>query len=148
MKKNAVILSIIGLITIIGNWIGYHVSPVESITGMIVLVLVGVVGWWLSNIIPIKVESPTVVWISLLALLISSPIFPGNQWIAAVTNKINFMAITTPVLAYAGLSLGKDIGSFKKLGWRIIVISLVVYTGTFLLATIFAQIILKLNGTI
>lgn len=148
MKRNAVILSIVGFITIIGNWIGYNISIAESFIGMVILVLVAVVGWWLSKVIPIKVEAPTVIWISLLALLIGSPIFPGNQWIVEVTNKINFMAITTPVLAYAGLSLGKDIKSFKKLSWRIILISLVVYTGTFILATLFAQIILKINGTI
>jgi len=62
------------------------------------------------------------------------------------TGKLEFMALATPILAYAGLSFGKDIQEFKKLGWRIVVISLVVYTGTFLLATIFAEITFKLTG--
>ena len=56
------------------------------------------------------------------------------------------MALTTSILAYAGLSFGKDIQEFKKLGWRIDVISLVVYTGTFLFATIFAEIAFRLTG--
>ena len=98
--------------------------------------------------VKIKLESPTVIWISVLALLVSSPIFPGNQWVASVTKHVSFMAITTPVLAYAGLSLGKDITKFKELGWRIIIVSLLVFTGTFVLATLFAQIMLHLNGTI
>lgn len=148
MKNNAITLSIIGLLTLIGNWIGYGVSPIQALPGIAIIVFVAVFGWWLSKVIPIKVESPTVVWISLIGLLITSPIFPGNQWFAQVTGKINFMATTTPVLAYAGLSIGKDIGMFKKLGWRIVFISLLVLTGTFVIATLFAQIMLKLNGTI
>lgn len=148
MKNNAITLSAIGLITLIGNWIGFGIKPLEALPGMAILVAIAVFGWWISKIIPIKVESPTVVWISLLALILTSPIFPGHEMLTKVTNKVNFMAITTPVLCYAGLSLGKDIDTFKKLGLRIIIVSLLVYTGTFIVATGFAQIALKLNGTI
>lgn len=148
MKNNAITLSAIGLITLIGNWIGFGIKPLEALPGMAVLVGIAILGWWISKNIPVKIESPTVVWISLLALLLTSPIFPGHEMLTRVTNKVNFMAITTPVLSYAGLSLGKDIDTFKKLGFRIVIISLLVYTGTFLFATGFAQIVLKLNGTI
>jgi hypothetical protein len=148
MKNNAITLSAIGIITLVGNWIGFGIKPLEALPGMAILVAIAVVGWWLSKVIPIKVESPTVVWISLLALILTSPIFPGHEMLTKITNKVNFMAITTPVLSYAGLSLGKDIDTFKKLGLRIVVVSLLVYTGTFILSTAFAQIVLKLNGTI
>lgn len=97
-----------------------------------------------TKLLPIKI--PAVVWVSLIALFITTPIFPGNGWIVSQTEKINFMAIATPILAYAGLSLGKDIDSFKKLGWRIVLVSLVVYTGTFLFAAIFAEIAFKILG--
>ena len=56
------------------------------------------------------------------------------------------MALATPILAYAGLSFGKDLNEFKKLGWRIVVVSLVVYTGTFLFATVIAEIGFRLTG--
>lgn len=148
MKNNAIMLCVIGLLTLIGNWIGYGVSPIEALPGIAIIVFVGVFGMWVSKVIPIKIESPTVVWISVIGLLITAPILPVNQWIAQATSKINFMATTTPVLAYAGLSIGKDIKLFKNLGWRIVVVSLFVLTGTFVLATLFAQIVLKLNGTI
>jgi len=49
------------------------------------------------------------------------------------------MALTTPILAYAGLSLAKDIPAFRRLGWRIVVTSLLASTGTFLFAAIIAQ---------
>jgi hypothetical protein len=144
MKQKLLILSIIGLIAIIGNWIGYGVSPLESLPGMLIIVAITMIGWWITELLPFK--SPSVVWISLAALLVTSPIFPGNAYLAAATGKMNFMALATPILAYAGLSLGKDIQSFKRLSWRIVVVSLVVYTGTFVFATIFAEIIFHIQG--
>ncbi|KXH87462.1 hypothetical protein [Sporosarcina sp. HYO08] len=143
MVEKAKVLSLIGLIAIIGNWVGFKVSPIEALPGMIVIVVITIVGLLLNHLMP---KMPSVIWISFIALIITTPIFPGNGWIVEKTSAINFMALATPILAYAGLSLGKDMESFKKLGWRIIVISLVVYTGTFLFATLFAEIVFKLQG--
>ena len=144
MIEKAKILSIIGLIAIIGNWVGYGVNPIEALPGMILIVIVTVIGLVLTAYLPIKI--PAVIWISFIALIATTPIFPGNGWIVEQTSKINFMALATPILAYAGLSLGKDIEDFKKLGWRIVVVSLVVYTGTFLFAAVFAEIVFKIQG--
>ena len=144
MIEKAKVLTLIGLIAVIGNWVGYGVNPIEALPGMLLIILVTIIGLTFSSNLPIKV--PAVVWISFLALIITTPIFPGNEMIVAQTSKIDFMALATPILAYAGLSLGKDIESFKKLGWRIVVISLVVYTGTFLFATLFAEIVFKWQG--
>ena len=49
------------------------------------------------------------------------------------------MALTTPILAYAGLSIAKDIPAFKRLGWRIVVTSLLANTGTFIFAVLIAH---------
>lgn len=144
MIEKAKVLSIIGLIAIIGNWVGYGVNPLEALPGIILIVIVTVIGLTLTAFLPIKI--PAVVWISFIALIATTPIFPGNGWIVEQTSKINFMALATPILAYAGLSLGKDIDDFKKLGWRIVIVSLVVYTGTFLFASLFAEIVFKIQG--
>ena len=143
MVEKSKILALIGVIAILGNWVGYGVSPIAALPGMIVIVIITVIGLALNALLP---KVPSVIWISFIALIITTPIFPGNGWIVEMTGMINFMALATPILAYAGLSLGKDIESFKKLGWRIVVISLVVYTGTFLFATLFAEIVFKLQG--
>lgn len=143
MIEKSKVLALIGVIAILGNWVGYGVSPIKALPGMIVIVIITIVGLALNTLVP---KMPSVVWISLIALIITTPIFPGNEWIVAKTGEIDFMALATPILAYAGLSLGKDLESFKKLGWRIVVISLVVYTGTFLFATLFAEIVFKLQG--
>lgn len=143
MLEKSKVLVLIGIIAILGNWVGYDVSPITALPGIILIVLFTVIGLSLNVAIP---KIPAVIWISLIALIATTPIFPGNEWIVEKTGKINFMALATPILAYAGLSLGKDLESFKKLGWRIVIVSLVVYTGTFLFATLFAEIVFKLQG--
>jgi hypothetical protein len=144
MKQKIGIIFIIGIIALLGNWVGYGIPPQDALAGMLVVIAVTAAGLAITTFLPLKL--PAVVWISLLALLVTSPIFPGHELLAQATGKIEFMALATPILAYAGLSFGKDIQEFKKLGWRIVVISLVVYTGTFLFATIFAEITFKLTG--
>lgn len=62
------------------------------------------------------------------------------------TKEVNFLAITTPLLAYAGLSLGKDLEAFKRLSWRIVPVALAVAAGSFLCATALAEVMLHLEG--
>ncbi|WP_253946686.1 hypothetical protein [Priestia filamentosa] len=144
MMEKVYTFIIIGVIAIIGNWIGYEISPIEALPGMMILVGITILGFIIDKIIPLKI--PIVIWVSLLALFVSSPICPGNDFIVEQTEKINFMAIATPILAYAGLSFGKDLKEFRKLSWRIVVISIVVYTGTFVLSTLIAEFGFRLTG--
>ena len=68
--------------------------------------------------------------------------YPGTPYAAdikAMTDKVDFLALTTPMLAYAGLSIAKDVPAFRRLGWRIVVTSLCANAGTFIFATIIAQ---------
>lgn len=144
MKDKILTFSIIGIIALMGNWLGYDVSPLDALPGMVIIVAVTLLGFLLAKMVPIKL--PIVIWISILALVITTPIFPGNETVIKLTEKVNFMALATPILAYAGLSFGKDLQEFKKLGWRIVVISLVVYTGTFVFSTLVAEIGFRMTG--
>ena len=144
MKDKTLTFVIIGIIALLGNWLGYGVSPMDALPGMVIIVAVTLLGFLLAKIIPIKL--PVVIWISVLALVMTTPIFPADETVIKFTEKVNFMALATPILAYAGLSFGKDLQEFKKLGWRIVVISLVVYTGTFVLSTLVAEIGFRMTG--
>lgn len=139
-------LLIVGVLTVVGNTVGYNMPVTEAIFGFFILIVIIVLGTLMSQYIPIKL--PMVFWISLLALLSTSPISPIAKPIIAYTSKIDFAALCTPILAYAGLSVGKDLGMFKQLSWRIIVVALAVYTGTFVFATLISQIMLGLEGVI
>ena len=67
-----------------------------------------------------------------------------NAYIA----KVNFLALTTPILAYAGIGIGKDMDAFLKSGWRIFIVACAVFFGTFLGSAIIAEVILKMLGQI
>lgn len=141
------VLIITGVLITIGNMVGYKVDWYSSLLGMAVMIGIGLVGMLLSQI-PLLNKLPMVFWISFVAVIVSLPAFPGSEWIIQTTKKVQFLAITTPILAYAGLSLGKDIEMFKKLSWRIVPVALAVTTGTFIFAAIIAQFVLKWEGAI
>lgn len=143
----AIVLIITGLLVAVANLIGYKVDWYSSLLGIAVIVVIGLTGMALSQV-PVLNKLPMVFWISFVAVILSLPAFPGSAWIIQTTKKVQFLAITTPVLAYAGLSIGKDIEMFKKLSWRIVPVALAVITGTFIFAAIIAQFVLKWEGAI
>ncbi|BCV23643.1 MAG: hypothetical protein PWP43_1369 [Bacillota bacterium] len=140
------ILVIVAAITLVGNRIGFKVNPMEAIPGMLVLLGIVISGLVLAKLIPVKL--PSIVYISLIGIILTIPGFPGAAWFTAQANKVQFLALCTPVLAYAGIASGKDLDDFKKLGWRIIVVSAFVFIGTFIGSAVIAQLVLKLTGQI
>ncbi|MDU2064973.1 MAG: hypothetical protein E6713_09020 [Sporomusaceae bacterium] len=145
-KEPLIIFLITSIITILGNSIGYHVSLLDTAIGYGLLLAVTLVGIGVTHIMPVKL--PLVFWISIVAILVSMPFSPIAPLIATYTAKVDFLALCTTILAYAGLSVGKDLPMFKKMSWRIIIVALAVYTGTFLFSTIIAQTLLKIEGII
>lgn len=130
-----------GLLTIFcGNWINSHVAPQKALVGIILVGVVAIIGDFLACNIPYKV--PAVCWVSAVGMLATAPIGPWAAPVAAITSSVNFMPLTTPILAYAGLSLAKDIPAFKRLGWRIVVTSLLANTGTFIAAATLAHFLM------
>jgi hypothetical protein len=146
LKETIIILLLAGVMAIIGNSVGYNMPAGEAAIGYVIMVGIVVVGMVVARLFPIKL--PMVFWISIIAVLSTTPISPIAKMVTYYTGKVDFLALTTPILAYAGLSVGKDLASFQKISWRIVVVSICVYTGTFLFATMIAQIMLKYEGII
>jgi hypothetical protein len=130
-------LGVTALATLLGNWINYKTALQAAVVGMIGIVLVAVVSELIGRAVPVKI--PMVCWVAVVGMLATVPIGPWAAPIAELTGKVNFMALTTPILAFAGLSIAKDIPAFRQLGWRIVVTSLLASSGTFLFAAIIAQ---------
>ena len=146
LVETALVLLIMGIMTVAGNTIGYHLPIAGAIIGYLIMMAVTLLGVVCAKVIPIKL--PMVFWISVIALVATSPICPFAKVITQYTDQVNFLALTTPILAYAGLSIGKDLVIFKKMSWRIVVVALVVYTGTFICSTAIAEVMLRLEGVI
>lgn len=146
LKNSAFTLILMGVLTLVGNLVGYKTSILQSIPGMLILIAISMLGFLLAKVIPIKI--PAVAYVVTLGALATFPVIPGAVMINQYISKINFLALTTPILAYVGISIGTDLDAFAKSGWRIILISCLVFIGTFLGSSIIAQIVLKLTGQI
>lgn len=94
----------------------------------------------LKRVVPGRI--PAVFWVTVIGMALTAPYWPGAAWMAAATGKVNFLALSTPLLTYAGLSLAKDLPTFRVLGWRIVVTSLAANAGTFIFATLIAQLLM------
>lgn len=114
-----------------------------SLAGMIVLTLITLVGYFLSYVVPAKKIS-AVLWISIIAIFIASPISPVSDFVVKSVDNISINAIITPILAYAGIIIGKDWGAFKKVGARGIIVSIFVIIGTFLISSLLGDFFMSI----
>ena len=139
-------LALAGLGMMVANFIGFDVAFSQSLPGVLVLLLIALCAAGLAHVIPLKL--PTVAYCSILGLLCACPLSPVSQFVIESAGKINFTAPLTMVGAFAGMSISNQIKQFVKQGWKMIVISVLVMTGTFFGSLVIAQVMLQLTGTI
>lgn len=128
---------------------GAPIYPWEIIPGLLLILGVVILGCIIDDAARkyINLKLPNIIYISLLSILLGIPgLSPIAGYFVAEVNKINLLALCTPILAFAGISLGKDIDEFKKQGVGIVIISLVTIAGTYLGGVIVAQLILMVTG--
>ena len=139
-------LALAGLGMMVANFIGFDVAFSQSLPGVLVLLLIALCAAGLAHVIPLKL--PTVAYCSILGLLCACPLSPVSQFVIESAGKINFTAPLTMVGAFAGMSISNQIKQFVRQGWKMIVISVLVMTGTFFGSLVIAQVMLQLTGTI
>lgn len=139
-------LIITGIGMAFANFIGFDVAFSESLPGVLVLLGIALCAAGLKSIIPLKL--PAVAYCSVIGLLLACPISPVSEFVISAAGKINFTAPLTMVGAFAGISISNQLKTFFKQGWKYIIITILVMTGTFLGSLLIAQGVLKLMGTI
>jgi hypothetical protein len=95
-----------------------------------------------------NVKLPTFAYATIIPFLLSMPFMPTADWILSITGQVEFLGTTTPILAFAGISVGNKIGILKKLSWRIVIVAFAAFVGTFFGSAIIAQIVLSIQGII
>ncbi|WON76775.1 hypothetical protein [Serratia sp. UGAL515B_01] len=141
-----IIIPCIALV-VLAQYVGKGMSPVESIPGAVIMFVIIIMSLQIKMWLP-KVPLPAFAWTTLIALLLSMPYSPVSHIFMKLTNKIDFLSTTTPLLAFAGLSVGNSLDKLKSLSWKIVIISLVVFTCAFFGAAFVAQLILKFQNII
>ncbi len=119
------------------NMIGYGGRFLESIPGMAILCIISVLGLTAKHFIPSSL--PAVTYIGIIGMLAAMPASPVSEMVICWTDKINLMAAITPILAYAGVLLGKDWKAFLNIGWKGVFVSVLTIFGTFFMSGWIAQ---------
>ncbi|TRL37561.1 DUF3100 domain-containing protein [Rhizobium straminoryzae] len=127
-----------GGVALLGNWIATGTSPTDALPAMLIMGVIAVGGYLVHQALAF-LKIPLVCWVSLLAVFTTAPFSPLATHVSPLAAKMALLPLVTPVLAFAGLSLAKDLPILKQLGWRIIVVSLVANAGTFIFGTIIAE---------
>ncbi len=133
LKKSSyqlLVMSVIGVIILIGQRISVGTSIVTALPGMVMLILAAMAAMIIKDLFP-KSIFPAFGFATIIGLLLSMPYSPTSEVFLTNTNNINFMAITTPLLAFAGISVGNKIEALKEMSWKIVIISLIVFTTIF-----------------
>lgn len=146
LRDSIIVLLITAAISVIGNYVGYKINILEAIPGMLMLVAMAGLGIVLAKVMPGKI--PAVAYIVTISTILTVPGVPGSAFISDHVAKVNFLALATPILAYAGIYTGKNLDSLKKTGWRIVVLAIFVMIGTYLGSAVIAHATLKLLGQI
>ena len=139
-----ILLVIFSIITVIGNYLGYKHPMEGSLIGMAILSLITLAGVWLERYLPFNVSS--ILYISVMGIVLAFPGMPTSDFVLHYVSQIELLSIVTVFLAYVGIGMGKSWDEFKALGWKAIVITILVIAATYYGSAIVAHIVLVLTG--
>lgn len=142
------LLLMVSVIIILTNVIGYKMPVKDSIIGVLLLSAISLIGLTISKFMSRFVKLPSMMYVSLLGLLLACPVSPVKDIVVETTTPVAFLAPATALGAFAGISLGKDLKEFAKMGWKLVLITLFVITGTFIFSALVADVVLKMTGAI
>ena len=142
------LLLMVSVIIILTNIIGYKMPVKDSIIGVLLLSAISLIGLTISKFMSRFVKLPSMMYVSLLGLLLACPVSPVKDIVVETTTPVAFLAPATALGAFAGISLGKDLKDFTKMGWKLVLITLFVITGTFIFSALVADVVLKIIGVI
>ncbi|WP_407421343.1 DUF3100 domain-containing protein [Methanobrevibacter sp.] len=146
LKRWGSLLLVFSIIVTVGNVIGYNSPIIDSFIGMMIVSLITIVGMSLERLIPFEIQS--IIYISLIGIIIAIPGVPTSNFVIHYVSQINLATICTAFLAYVGIAIGNDWGEFKKIGWKGIIIAMIVISGTYLGSATIAHLTLFATGMI
>ncbi len=125
---------------------GVEMDIKYSIIGMLWIIIISIIAIKIKEMIPLNI--PAFAWASLIALILSTPMCPISDTFLSFTNNISTGIIGTVILAVAGVSIGTRLDDMKELSWKIIIVAIVVFVGTFFGSALVSEFILKIQGII
>ena len=117
------------------TFIGLGMLWLFSLLGIIISMLMKKVPWKIIQGFPI------LGWVSIVSLIfcLLSP------YCVRVINAVDFLSLTTSVLAFAGISVTHRLKELTKISWKILIVAIFVFFGMYFMDTLISQIALNLH---
>ncbi|MGN0838332.1 MAG: DUF340 domain-containing protein [Pyramidobacter sp.] len=126
------------------------VTPLEAAPGLLIMLAIIILSQLTHKLMQKaapKVKAPVVLYITLYGILFTMPgLLPCAGYVYKSIGKISLLPLCTPILAYAGISGGKDLKTFKEQGLAIVLTTLIALFGTFIGSAIIAHFVMKWTG--
>ena len=106
IKDTIIILAIVTFMSLFSNVLGTKADIMQSIPGLLILAVIAFVGMLCAKYLPGNI--PAAAWVVTLGCIVTIPGVPGSDIINGYVKHVGFVALCTPILAYAGVSIGKD----------------------------------------
>ncbi len=142
------VLIFCGIIIFIAQFVNLKgkMDMVGAVVGMIVLITIAVAAMLIKENVKLKV--PAFAWASLLGLLLTTPWSPVQDLVLNMTKQYSTLSVSTCILAIAGISVGNKLVDIKKISWKIVVVAMMAFVGTFFGSALISEAILKFQGII
>ena len=118
-----------------------------TVVGLLMITVVCLAALLISEVKALK-QIPSCAWASLISLVLTTPWCPLNELVLKYTGNVSTGQIGTVILVVAGVSIGTRLADVKRLSWKIVLVSIFVFCGTFFGSALIAQLILKMKGII
>ena len=143
LEQIKIVLVIYGIVIIIHMVsIGSKLSDLAKST--VVSFVMVVIAITLKNVVK-KPNLPGFAWATLVSFVLTLPISPIADFIVNAMSAYSFGLVG---LAFAGIAVGDQLEVFKKLSWKIVIVSFVVMASTYFGSAAISNIILSLKGMI
>lgn len=154
IKTGLILLLSIALILFtqqIKLWKNPESTPIEwqTFVGLLVLWAFAFLGILISDLtkkIPVGFirNFPVLGWVSLVSLIFCLI----SNFFVQVIGAVDFLSITTPVLAFAGISVADHLVDLSKTSWRVAIVAVFVFIGIYLGCAVVSQVGLWMTGAI
>nr|WP_254391747.1 hypothetical protein [Terribacillus sp. DMT04] len=124
-------------------------APIELMTfmGLGTLWLFSMMGIALADVMkksPVKFlrDFPILGWVSIISLLLCMCF----DFFVQAIGHVDFLSITTPILTFAGVSVVDRLTDLRKTSWKVAIVAVFVFTGTYVGSALLSELGLLLAG--
>ena len=110
------LLLMVSVIIILTNVIGYKMPVKDSIIGVLLLSAISLIGLTISKFMSRFVKLPSMMYVSLLGLLLACPVSPVKDIVVGTTSSVAFLAPATAHWCICRYFSGKRFKGFCKNG--------------------------------